>query len=506
MSPYLIPLSDPIAWLYVFIGVGLGVIFGSLPGFTATMGLAVLTPFTFWVGTQQALAMLLGLLTSAIFSGGIPAILINTPGTPASIAMTWDGHPLAKQGRAGFALGLNAIYAFLGILASLVVLALAAFPLAAFALSFGPAEYFAVAAFGISTMVSVSSKSVLKGLLTGVLGLLLACVGLDSITGYPRFTFGAPKLLDGVSFIPVMVGLFGVAEVLTQMYVKVPHAQDIVVKLTGILPSWAEVKRLMPHAISGTLIGIWIGIMPAAGADVGAIMAWGQSRRMSRKPEEFGHGSPEGLVAAVTGANAGIGGSLVTTLALGIPGDSTGAVLIGALLIHGLQPGPLLFRNRPEIVAQVIALVFMSAIITLIWGLVGAKPLARILKVKDELLWGLVLMICCVGSYALNQSTVDVWTAIVAGGFGFVLRRLDFPMGPLVLALILGPMAESNLRRALTLSQGDVSILLTRPISLLFLVLTAASFLWPLITWLRGDKNKNDPSAPPEAVAVESME
>ena len=287
-----------------------------------------------------------------------------------------------------------------------------------------------------------------------------------------------------------MVGLFGVAEVFTQMYVKVPHVQDIAVKLTGILPSWADVKRLMPHAISGTLIGIWIGIMPAAGADVGAIMAWGQSRRMSRKPEEFGHGSPEGLVAAFTGANAGIGGSLVTTLALGIPGDSTGAVLIGALLIHGLQPGPLLFRNRPEIVAQVIALVFMSAIITLIWGLVGAKPLARILKVKDELLWGLVLMICCVGSYALNQSTVDVWTAIVAGAFGFVLRRLEFPMGPLVLALILGPMAESNLRRALTLSQGDVSILFTRPISLLFLVLTAASFLWPLLTWLRGDKRR----------------
>jgi len=227
---------------------------------------------------------------------------------------------------------------------------------------------------------------------------------------------------------------------------------------------------------------------------------------MSRKPEEFGHGSPEGLVAACTGANAGIGGSLVTTLALGIPGDSTGAVLIGALLIHGLQPGPLLFRNRPEIVAQVIALVFMSAIITLIWGLVGAKPLARILKVKDELLWGLVLMICCVGSYALNQSTVDVWTAIVAGAFGFVLRRLDFPMGPLVLALILGPMAESNLRRALTLSQGDVSILVTRPISLLFLVLTVASFLWPLLTWLRGDKKKDDQAVPPEAVAVESME
>ena len=500
MEAYLIPLLDPTAWLYVFIGVGLGVLFGSLPGFTATMGLAVLTPFTFWVGAQEALGMLLGLLVSAIFSGGIPAILINAPGTPASIAMTWDGYPLAQQGRAGLALGLNALAAFFGILMSLIVLALAAFPLAALALSFGPAEYFAVAAFGISTMVSVSSRSLLKGLIMGALGLALALIGLDPITGYPRFTFGSSEMLDGVSFIPVMVGLFGIAEVLTQIYAKVPKTLRINVPVDRILPSWADVRRITPHAILGTLIGIWIGIMPAAGADVGAIMAWGQSRRLSRRPDEFGKGSLEGLVAASTGANAGIGGSLVTTLALGIPGDSAAAVLIGALLIHGLQPGPLLFRNRPDIVAQVIALVFMASVITLVWGLVGARPLARILRVKDELLRGVVLMICLIGSYALNQSVADVWTAVIAGGLGFILRRMDFPMGPLVLALILGPMAESNLRRALTLSQGDPSILLTRPISLLFLVLTAASFLWPLVAWWRGTRQQETDGP------VESME
>ena len=217
MSPYLIPLTDPIAWLYVLIGVGLGVLFGSLPGFTATMGLAVLTPFTFWVGTQQALAMLLGLLVSAIFSGGVPAILINTPGTPASIAMTWDGHPLARQGRAGFALGLNAIDAFLGIFVSLVVLVIAALPSSRSRCVSDRRNISRWRCSASARWSSVSGESVLKGLVTGVLGLLLALVGLDSITGYPRFTFGAAKLLDGVSFIPVMVGLFGVAEVFTQM-------------------------------------------------------------------------------------------------------------------------------------------------------------------------------------------------------------------------------------------------------------------------------------------------
>ncbi|MGH9162581.1 MAG: tripartite tricarboxylate transporter permease [Vicinamibacteraceae bacterium] len=494
MDAYLALLVDPTAWLYVSLGVGLGVLFGSLPGFTATMGLAVLTPLTFWVGAQEALGMLLGLLCSAIFSGGVPAILINTPGTPASIAMTWDGYPLAQQGRAGLALGVNALGAFFGIVVSLIVLALAAYPLAAFALSFGPAEYFAVAAFGISTMVSVASGSMLKGLIMGVAGLALSIVGLDPMTGYPRFTFGSSELLDGIGFIPVMVGLFGIAEVLTQMYARRETPARLDVAVDHILPSWTDLKRLTPHALLGTLIGIWIGIMPGAGADVGAIMAWGQCRRLSRDPGRFGKGSLEGLVAASTGANAGIGGSLVTTLALGIPGDSAAAVLIGALLIHGVQPGPLLFRNSPDIVAQVIVLVFMASVLTLLCGLAGARPLARILRVKDELLWGVVLMICLVGSYALNQSIADVWTAVVAGGVGFALRRMSFSMGPLVLALILGPMAESNLRRALTLSQGDPSIFITRPISLLFLVLAMASFLWPLIAHY---SRRDNPAASP---------
>ncbi len=492
----LAPMLSPDAWLYVLIGVALGVLFGSLPGFTATMGLAVLTPFTFWVAPDQAMAMLLGLLVSAIFSGGVPAILLNTPGTPASIAMTWDGHPLARQGRAGLALGLNAIGAFLGIFLSLVVLLLAALPLSRLALRFGPAEYFAVAVFGLSTIVGVSGGSMLKGLATGVIGLLLAVIGLHAITGYPRFSFGQPELLDGVSFIPVMVGLFGIAEVFTQMASPPRQQLDGDTQTSGMLPTREEARTLWAHGLRGSLMGIWIGIMPAAGADVGAILAWDQSRRFSKTPEKFGKGSLEGLIAATTGANAGIGGSLVTTLALGIPGDSAAAVLIGALLMHGLQPGPLLFRNRPDLVATIVALVFMASLVTLVWGLIGARILGKILKIRDQYLWATVLAVALGGSYALNQSTGDVWTAVTAGIFGFLLRQQGFPMGPLVLALILGPMAESNLRRALALSEGSLATFVTRPISLLFLVLAALTLLWPLISRRGNDSRLPDSTVP----------
>ncbi len=475
------PLLTLSSWLYLAFGVTLGVVFGALPGFTATMGLAILTPLTFWVAPEQALAMLFGLLCAAIFSGGIPAILINTPGTPASISTTWDGFPLAQQGQAGLALGLNALAAFCGQFISILFLALAAHPLASFALRFGAAEYFALAVFGISMMVSISSDSLLKGLAMGALGLAISLVGLDPMLGYQRFTFGVPSFLEGISFIPVMVGLFGVAEVLIQIYGKAAHQLKSAMRFDRILPTAAEAQQLAKPAALGSVIGTAVGILPGAGGDIGSIIAWGQARRMSLTPQTFGRGSVQGLVASCTAANAAIGGALTTMLTLGIPGDSASAVLIGALLIHGMQPGPLLFRDHPQMIAHIIGLLMMASVVTLLVGLAGARPLAKVLQIKDEILWGIVLIVCILGSYALNQSIVAVWVMFVAGIAGFVLRKLQFPMGPLVLALILGPMAESNLRRALALAQGDVGIFLTRPIALTFLAFTLLSLLLPLV-------------------------
>jgi putative tricarboxylic transport membrane protein len=476
-----VPILDLAIWFYAAAGVVLGVVFGALPGFTATMGLAILTPLTFWLPTDQALAMLFGLLCAAIFSGGIPAILINTPGTPASIATTWDGYPLAQQGRAGLALGINALGAFVGQVISILVLAVAAYPLAGFALRFGPAEYFALAVFGISMMVTISSESLLKGLLMGALGLAISLVGLDPIMAYPRLTFGSPALIEGVSFIPVMVGLFGVAEVLMQVYARVPHQLRQTLRIEQILPRWSELRSMAPHALLGSAVGTGVGVVPGAGGDIGSMIAWGQSRRLSSTPAAFGAGSIQGLAASTTAANAAIGGAMMTMLTLGVPGDAASAVLIGALLVHGLQPGPLLFRDRPDLAGDLIVLLLMAAVLTVVVGLLGARPLARILRVRDEVLWGLILIVCVLGSYALNQSPVDVWVMLIAGALGFVLRQARFPMGPLVLALILGPMAESNLRRALVLSQGDPRILVTRPIALVLLLVTAASLLWPLV-------------------------
>ena len=479
------PLFDPAAWLYLGLGVCLGVGFGVLPGFTATMGLAILTPLTFWVPTDHALAMLFGLLCAAIFSGGIPAILINTPGTPASIATTWDGYPLAQAGHARLALGINAAGAFTGQVISILVLAAAGYPLAAFALRFGPAEYFALAVFGISMMISISGGSLLKGLIMGMLGLAISAIGLDPIMAYPRLTFGTTALIEGISFIPVMVGLFGVAEVLIQ--VRARRARRTAAEgafesdaRKDASPAGASPRRLAPHALLGSAIGTGVGIIPGAGGDIGSIIAWGQSRRLSAAPERFGRGSPEGLVAACSAANGAIGGAMTTMLTLGVPGDAASAVLIGAMLVHGVQPGPLLFRDRPELAGTIVTLLLMAAALTLAVGLLGARPLARILRLRDELLWGLILIVCVLGSYALNGSTTDVWVMLAAGAGGYVLRNAGFPMGPLVLALILGPMAESNLRRALVLSQGDPSILFTRPIALVLLSITAISLAAPL--------------------------
>ena len=466
---------------FLAVGVVLGAIFGALPGLTATMGVAVLTPLTFWVSAEQGLAMLLGIYAGAIPAGGIPAILINVPGTPASIATAWDGYPLAQQGKAGQALGLNALMSLLGQLVSILFLAVAAFPIAQFALSFGPAEYFGLALFGISLMAGVSGKHVIKGLLAGTLGLGLATVGLDPMTAFPRFNFGVADFLDGISFVPVMIGLFGLSEVLTQAAQRGDRSLDAPggAALGRTLPTMAEAKQVAPSAFAGAAIGTLVGAIPAAGGDVGSVIAWEQTRRLAKDKESYGKGSIEGLSSAVSAANAAIGGAMTTMLTLGIPGDAVSAILIGALLIHGIQPGPLLFQNDRPFVFTLVLLMVLAAVLMSLLGLLGAKPLARVLRVPNPWLWAGIILFGTVGAYALNNAVVDVWAMYAAGVIGFLLRRANVPLGPLVLGLILGPMMEANLRRALVLSRGDWLEPLSRPIVLFFLIATVVSLASP---------------------------
>ena len=467
---------------FLVAGVALGAVFGALPGLTATMGVAVLTPLTFWVSPEQGLAMLLGIYCGALPAGGIPAILIGVPGTPASIATSWDGYPLAQQGRAGLALGVNALASWLGQLVSILFLAVAAFPIARFALRFGPSEYFGLAVFGISLMAGVSGARVLPGLLAGMLGLALALVGLDPMTGFPRYSFGLPQLLDGISFVPVMIGLFGVGEVLVQISERRASAGTGTPALGRILPSPAEARGMLPSAVVGAGVGTLVGAIPAAGGDIGAVVAWEQARRFAGADRDrFGRGSLKGLAASAAAGNAAIGGAMTTMLTLGIPGDAVSAILIGALLIHGIQPGPLLFRDHRPLVFSIVCLLLLASALIALLGLVGARPLARVLKVPGPWLWGGILVLGSVGSYALNNAVVDVWMMFAAGVLGYLLRRAAVPLGPLVLGLILGPMMEANLRRALILSRGDWASILTRPLTLFFLVATLASLLLPLL-------------------------
>jgi len=462
-------------------GVALGAVFGALPGLTATMGVAVLTPLTFWLSAEEGLAMLLGIYCGAIPGGGIPAILINVPGTPASIASSWDGYPLSRQGKAGLALGVNALFSALGQLVSILFLAVAAFPIARFALSFGPAEYFALALFGISLMAGVSGERVVKGMLAGMLGLAASTVGLDPMTAYPRYTFGQTELLDGLSFVPAMIGLFGFAEVLTQISERHGKPEEPAGKLGSIWPKVAQWKAMLPSALAGSGLGTLIGAVPAAGGDIGSVVAWEQARRFSKRKDEFGKGSLEGLSASCAACNAAIGGAMTTMLTLGIPGDAVSAVLIGALMIHGVQPGPLLFRDHRAFVFTLVLLLAAAALVMMLVGLLGARPLARALRIPNPWLWAGIILFGTVGAYALNNSVTDVWLMFFAGVAGFLLRKAQAPLGPLVLGLILGPMMESNLRRALILNRGDWAAMLGQPIVAVFLALTAASLAWPLL-------------------------
>ena len=340
----------PDVFFYLVVGVASGAFIGTMPGLTATMAVAVLTPISFWLEPACGFAMLIGVYNSAIWSGGISAILINTPGTPASMASTFDGYKLSQKGYSGLALNTNTIWSVFGGLVSTICLATFSFPLAKFALRFGPSEFAVVALFGLTMMVSVSGSSPIKGLLVGFLGLLLSTVGLETIHAYKRYTFGQAGLLDGFNFVAVMIGLFGVGEILYQIYTteRDTPTMKAEVKTKKQMPSFKLLGKLFPKNLFASAISVIIGAIPGAGGDIASIICWGQAKRTSKHPEEYGEGSVEGLSVTCTANNAVIGGAMTTMLSLGIPGDSVTAILIGSLMMYGMTPGPMLFiENRP---------------------------------------------------------------------------------------------------------------------------------------------------------------
>lgn len=476
----------------ITLGVLMGLVVGTLPGLTSVMAVSLITPLTFKMDPVNGFGMLLGVYNSAIFSGGISAIAINTPGTPASIATTFDGYKLSQRGRTGFALGVNTIYSVLGGIISTAALMIACKPLASFALKFGSAEYFWLALFGLSMMISISHVTLTKGLIVGALGLLLSTVGLDPLLGSKRFVGGNLALLDGISFIPVLIGLFGIGEMLFQIFenAKGNSAKDIAAlsKADRVLPTRAEHKRMALPGFVGSVIGVLVGIVPGTGGDISALISWDVSKRISKHPEEFGDGSIEGLATTCASNNASIGGALTTALALGIPGDSSTAVLLGALTMYGMVTGPTLLSKSSDFVCRLYIIMLIANIIILPLGLLTAKACIKLLSVKKEYIQMAVLLICCIGAYSLNRSYFDVIIMFIAGISGFFFRKFAYPLGPLVLGLLLGGMCETNLRRTLMLSGGKLGRLFTTPISVLLVILVIFAIAWPIIGEIRARK------------------
>ncbi|AOT69642.1 tripartite tricarboxylate transporter permease [Geosporobacter ferrireducens] len=484
----LMDILQPMVIFCTFIGVIVGTIVGSLPGLSATMAIAILTPLTFWFSPAEGFAMLIGLWNAAIFAGGISAILINTPGTPASIASTFDGYSLYKKGQGGLALGINVIYSVFGGVISTIVLILFSFPLAKFAIKFGPSEYFALALFGLSMMIAVSENSVIKGLIVGFCGLLLSTIGIDPILATKRFTMGSTSLVAGISFLPIMIGMFGIGEVLSQIFERnweLEKREETEkrknLQLGRVIPTKGEALQLAKPTLIASIVASVVGAVPAAGGDIASIICWGQAKKTSKHPEEYGNGSIEGLAVSCAANNGVIGGALTTMLTLGIPGDTVSAILIGSLMMYGMQPGPKMFTENKPFVINIMLLMLLAYLIIFVFGLLTAKLSARVLNVRKETVWVSVMILCVVGSYALNNSFFDVMIMVAAGFLGFVFKRGGYAPGPFILGLLLGGMLESNMRRALVMSQGSYSIFFTRPVTFILIIFTGISLFYPAI-------------------------
>lgn len=486
MSPILsgvLAVFDPTVLACLGTGMAVGMLVGMFPGVTATMAVALASAFTMTLEPTAGLAVLLSIYVAANFGDRIPSILINTPGTPASIATTFDGYPMARNGQAGLALIVSALVSAVGILASMALFVFAAAPLAQLALRFGPSEMFAVTVLAMTIMISISSKSLAKGLLAGVLGLLLATVGRDPITGDARFTFGLRELNGGVEFIAAIIGLFGLAELMDQALTHRPQKVKPISGLGRWSPTREEYRRILKPTGVGGLVGLIVGIVPGAGGDVAGLLGWDRAKAASARGEEFGKGSIEGVAAADCASSATLGGSLTTTMALGIPGDSVMAVMIGSMIVWGIQPGPGLFANRPDLVATIATIMILATLITLAINLIRMPAMARLLDLPTPYIWTTVLVFCIVGTYATTNNLFTVWTMLVFGVVGLILKRCGIPASPIVLGLILGPLAEANLRRAL-LIDGPAG-LISKPISATLLLLACAALAASLIGPMR---------------------
>ena len=478
---------SPMNLLFATIGCLLGTLIGVLPGLGPAAGTALLIPITFRLEPTSAIIMLAAIYYGAMYGGTITSVLINVPGEAASVVTCLDGYEMAKQGRAGPALGVAAVGSFFGGTVATFGLVLVALPLTRFALKFGGPEYFSLLLVGLSLVMGLAGKSLPKALVMGILGLIFSFVGVDPVEGAPRFTFGIAPLMDGVRFVPVVMGFFGIGEILI-------NAEN---SLTGVIAEGGKVSSFFPRRdewwisftsiLRGTGLGFFLGLIPGTNSAVAAFMSYSVERKFSKHPEKFGTGVIEGVAAPETANNAYANAALIPLFTLGIPGSPTIAILMGALIMNGLDPGPLLFTQHADFVWAVIASLYIGNVILLILNLPLVGWWAKLLKIPYNILMVFILVFCIIGAYSLNNSLFDVGVMIICGLLGYVFKKLDFPLAPAILTLILGPLMEQSLRESLSVSQGDFTIFFTHPISLFFLILAGAIMVtsawqaWPSV-------------------------
>ncbi len=454
-------------WFYVLLGSLIGLIFGALPGLSSTMSLAVFLPLTFGMDAKQGIVFLICIYVTATFGGAISAILVNIPGTPSAIATGLDGYPMAQRGEAGRAIGIATLSSVLGGFFGLIMLMLCAPLVVMVARKFGSWEYALLALVGISMVSYVSKGNMIKGLLGGVLGLFIASIGQDPIMAYPRFTLGTADLVGGIHMVVVMIGLFGLSEVFIQL--EKEDNLEIIQKIGKLFSSLGDVTSNILTVIRSSIIGTFVGAVPAAGPSIGSITSYGVAKRFSKKYKNFGKGEPEALVAAESANNAGVGGALIPMMTLGIPGDPMTAVLLGALMIHGLTPGPMLFEFSPDYVSSIYISYALGLVAILVGGFIGSNYIAKALLLPRYILLPLISVLCLVGSFALNNNLFDVGIVVVFGIIGYILHKVDIPIAAVVLGVVLGTMFEDNLRRALLLGKGSLLPFITRPVCLILI-------------------------------------
>lgn len=457
-----------------------GIFVGSIPGLTATMAIALVIPITYYMDPRAAFAMILGVTFTAIFAGDIPATLYRVPGTPASGAAVLDGFEMNKKGKGALALSIDLICSALGGLFGITLLIFLSPLLAKFALKFTNFEYFWLGVFGLSITAILSRGKIINGFISALIGLAISTIGIDITTGYPRFTFGSTNLTGGISFIPVMIGLFGLSEVLKNLLTKEEKLSKSTAKGFGKLPILEAIKLTWKYKLRfliSSIIGVSIGALPGAGADIAAWVSYGVAKNTSKDKDKFGTGYPEGVVAPTSANNAAIGGAWIPAFVFGVPGDTGTAIVLGAMLMYGLRPGPNIFSQSRDLMNSIFVIGIITQFFLIPFGLLGIKVSGQALKLPKNIIWVAVAFFSTIGSYAMKNNLFDIYVMLAAGLIGFFLEKVDVPLAPLILGIILGPMIEDNLRVGLIKTNGNFLPFITRPISLTIIII----IIWVLV-------------------------